>query len=68
MSDKRTVFIQMDELWTEQELVDFMDAIEGAVPDDVRVVSLPHDVSLLDEAAVENIADRLYESLNGDDT
>jgi cystathionine beta-lyase family protein involved in aluminum resistance len=68
MSDKRTVFIQMDELWTEQELVDFMDAIEGAVPDDARVVSLPHDVSLLDEAAVENIADRLYDSLNGEKT
>ena len=67
MSDKRTVFIQMDELWTEQELVDFMDAIEGAVPD-VRVVSLPHDVSLLDEGAVENIADRLYDSLNGEKT
>ena len=56
--------LQFSSDWTEGELNQLMEAVDGFVDDDTDVVAVPEDIEFLTRSEVEQLTNQLEDTIN----
>jgi len=65
----KTLFVKVggDYQWTENQIDNLVEEIDGVLPDEISVIAVPDDVKYLTPEQVEDFADEIKEAVESDD-